>query len=68
VVVSHHQNAGQNCNILIVSKFFKNVAKFKYLGTEITNQNCILENIKNRLNSGNACYHFVHSPVLLSSF
>jgi hypothetical protein len=43
----------------------KNVAKFRYLGTAITNQNGIQEEIKRRLNSGNACYHLVQN--LLSS-
>jgi hypothetical protein len=39
--------------------------QFRYLGTTITNQNLIQEEIKRRLNSGNACYHSVQN--LLSS-
>jgi len=41
------------------------VEEFKYLGTTLTNQNSIQEEIKSRLNSGNACYHSVQN--LLSS-
>jgi len=40
------------------------VEEFKYLGTTLTNQNSIQE-IKNRLKSGNACHHLVQN--LLSS-
>ena len=40
-------------------------AVFKYLGTNLTNQNSIQEEIKSRLNLGNACYYSVQN--LLSS-
>jgi len=41
------------------------VEVFKYLGTTITDQNSIQEEIKSRLKLGNACYHSVQN--LLSS-
>jgi len=41
------------------------VEEFKYLGTTLTNQNSIPQEIKGRLISGNACYHSVQN--LLSS-
>jgi hypothetical protein len=34
---------------------------FRYLGTTITNENQIQEEIERRLNSGNACYHSVQN-------
>jgi ribosomal protein S2 len=65
MLLSYHQNAGQNNYIKIADRCFENVAQFRYLGTTITNQNSIQEKIKRRLNSGNACYHSVQN--LLSS-
>jgi hypothetical protein len=41
------------------------VAKFKYLGKTLTDQNYMQEEIKSRLNSGNSSYRSVQS--LLSS-
>jgi hypothetical protein len=63
--VSRCQKAGQRQSIKIGNRSFESLAKFKYLGTTLTDQNCIHEDIKSRLNSGNACYHSVQS--LLSS-
>jgi hypothetical protein len=49
-------NSGPNQNIRIANELFENVAKFKYLGTTLTNQNDIHDEIKSILNLGNACY------------
>jgi UDP-galactopyranose mutase len=65
VVMSRDQNAGQNHNVKTDNSSFERVEEFKYLGTTLTNQNFIQEEIKSRLKSGNACYHLVQS--LLSS-
>jgi len=35
----------------------------QYLGTTLTNQNYMQEEIKSRLKSGNACYHSVQNPL-----
>jgi hypothetical protein len=61
--MSRHPKSGQNQNIRIANEWFENVAKFKYLGTTLTNQNGIHDEIKNRLNSGNACYYSVQNPL-----
>jgi hypothetical protein len=57
MLLSHHQNVGQNRDIKLANRSFENVS--------VTNQNLIQEKIKRRLISGNACYHSVQN--LLSS-
>jgi len=49
----------------IDNRSFEMMDEFKYLGTTLTNQNSIQEEIKSRLKSGNASYHSVQN--LLSS-
>jgi hypothetical protein len=61
MLLSRHHNAGQNHEIMIANRYFENVAQFKYLEPTVTNQNVIQEEIKRRLNSGNACYHSVQN-------
>jgi hypothetical protein len=65
MLVSRDQNAGQNREITIGNRSFQNVSQFKYMEMTVTNQNLIHEEIKRRLNSGNACYHSVQN--LMSS-
>jgi hypothetical protein len=45
MLLSRHQNAEQNRDIKIVNRGFENVAQFKYLGTTVTNQNLIQEEL-----------------------
>jgi len=66
MVVSHCQNTGQNHDLWNAYKSFENVAKFKYLGTTITNKHCVQEEIKSRLSLGSVWYHSLHSLVLPS--
>jgi hypothetical protein len=63
--MSCNQKAGQKHSIKIANRSLEDFAKFKYLGTTLTGKNCMLEEIKSRLDSGNACYHSVQS--ILSS-
>jgi hypothetical protein len=65
MLMSRSQKIGQNHYIKIANRTFEDVANFKYLGITLTVQNHMHEEINNRLNSGNSCYHSVQ--VLLSS-
>jgi hypothetical protein len=65
MIISHHPYSGQKQIIRIANELFQNVAKFKYSGMILTNQNGIHDENKSRLHSGNACYHSVQN--LLSS-
>ena len=60
MVMSRDQNAGRIHSVRTDNSTFYRVEE-----TTLTNQNSIAEEIKSRLNSGNACYHSVQN--LLSS-
>jgi hypothetical protein len=57
MLLSHQQKAGKNHEIKVANRSFENVAQFKYLGRTVTNQNCVKDEIKRKLNLCNACYH-----------
>jgi len=63
MVMSRDQNAGKIHSVRIDNSTFERVEEFKYLGTTLTNQNSIQEEIKSRLKSGNACYHSVRNRL-----
>jgi len=65
MAMSREQNAERSHSIKINIGSFKLVEEFKYVGTTLTNQNSIQEEIKSGLKSGNACYYSVQN--LLSS-
>jgi hypothetical protein len=66
VVVYRDQNAEKSHNINIDNKSFERMEHFRYVGTNLTNQNSIWEEIKSRLQSGNACYHSVQDLLSCS--
>jgi aspartate carbamoyltransferase regulatory subunit len=52
MLMSRSQKIGQKHSIKIANRSVKDVAKFKYLGTAVTDQICLHEEVKSRLNSG----------------
>ncbi|KAJ4438333.1 hypothetical protein ANN_14275 [Periplaneta americana] len=65
MIMSRDQNIVRNGNIKIGDLSFEEVEKFKYLGATVTNINDTREEIKRRINMGNACYYSIEK--LLSS-
>jgi hypothetical protein len=65
MVMSRDQTARRSYN-MINNSSFERVEGFIYLGTTLTNQNSIQEEIKSRLKSGNACCHSVQNLLSFS--
>ena len=65
MVMSREQTAGLSHTMKVDNSSIERVEEFIYLGTTLTNQNSVREEIKSRLKLGNACYHSVQN--LLSS-
>ena len=66
LAMSRDQGAERSHNIKIDNDSFESLEEFKFLGTILTNQNSIQEEIKSRLKSGNACCHSAQN-ILSSS-
>jgi hypothetical protein len=60
VAVSSPECRAKSCH-KVANRCFENVAKFRYLGRTITNENLIQEEMERKFNSGNACYHSVRN-------
>ena len=61
MVMSRDQNAGRIHSVRIDNSAFERTEEFKYLGTTLTCQNYIAEEITSRLRPGNVCYHSVQN-------
>ena len=67
MVMSRDQNAERSHSMKTDDSSFERMEQFKYLGTTLTNQNSIQEEIKSGLKSGNACYHSEQNLLSSSS-
>ena len=71
MVMSRDQNAGRSRSMKTDNSSFERVEELKYLGTTLTNQNSIQEELKIKLKTGSTCCQSVQSlvsPSLLSKY
>ncbi|KAJ4429697.1 hypothetical protein ANN_21898 [Periplaneta americana] len=66
MIMSRDVNIVRNGNIKIGNLSFEEVEKFKYLGATVTNINDTREEIKHRINMGNACYYSIEKLLSCS--
>jgi hypothetical protein len=66
MVMSQDQKVRCSCNIRMDNSSFVRVEEFKYLGTNLTDQNSIQEEIKSTLKSENDSYHSVKNLLSFS--
>ena len=59
MIMSRDQNAERSHSVKTDNSSIERVEEFEYLGTTLTDQNSIQEEIKSRLKLGNACYYSV---------
>ena len=64
MITYRQQNITQNPNVVTENLSFENVEKFKYLGVTLINVNNIYEEIKRRINMGNACYYSLEEILI----
>ena len=62
--MSRDRNAGRGHSVKIDNSFIERVEEFKYLGTALTDQNSIQEEIKSRLKLGMLAIFGAESFVL----
>jgi hypothetical protein len=55
--MSRDRNAGRDDSVKTDNSSIERVEDFKYLGTTLTDQNSVQEEIRSRLKLGDACYH-----------
>jgi hypothetical protein len=53
--------SGQELVAVSFEHIYETLDSIKYLGTTLTDQNCMNEEIKSRLNLRNVCYHSIQS-------